>query len=106
LSSWRDDSEVLLNNNQQVVSSDGEMNSAVMNLNTNYQPLMLSSETLRDRATNNLDSASNVYETLETIDNQAEEINTSGINIVTKGNELAEDMMQNYMDNANFAENF
>lgn len=106
LSAWAKTSEAIIENNRVVVSHDGELSSAVMNLDSNYQPLLLSSESLRERANDNVDSANNVYESLNTIDEQAEEIKTSGSDIVSKGNELAENLIQNNTDNANFAENF
>src|SRR5699024_8222224 len=64
------------------------------------------SQTLAEQASNNLDSADDVYSTLDNVDEQADVIVTSGANIVQQAEDLSEGMTNKLMEDQQFVDNF
>ena len=106
LAQWRDTSNELTNENRTVLDHDREVQSAVMNLDSGFQPLLLASQSLVDQAKANFDTADHVYQTFDAIDEQAGNIQTSGVNLITHADDLANKLTEKAIEDANYAENF
>ncbi|MFD2130516.1 type VII secretion protein EsaA [Pseudogracilibacillus auburnensis] len=106
LASWRDTSTELVNEKNVVLDSDQDVQMAIMNLDTSYQPLLMASESLKEQARANFDSADHVYQTFDAIDEQAGKIQESGVNLVVQANDLAEKLTEKSIEDTNFADNF
>lgn len=106
LSNWRETSQQLVEDKTVVLDQNQEVQTAVMALDTNYQPLLLASESLAEQARSNFDVANNVYDTFEAIDQQASLIQESGTNIVRQATDLANQLTEKALADGAFAENF
>lgn len=106
LAQWRETSNEITDEKRVVLDHDREVQTAVMNLDSGYQPLLLASQSLAEQAKANFDTADHVYQTFEAIDDQAENIQTSGVNLISQANELANKLTEKAIEDADFAENF
>lgn len=106
VANWREESVRLLEAHEVVVATDGEEQSAMMTLVSDFQPLLSNSQSIAEQAQGNLDSADMVYETLDTIDNQVDEIEQSGANLVGQADQLALAMTDKLVEDQTFTENF
>ncbi|MEI3613019.1 type VII secretion protein EsaA [Pseudogracilibacillus sp. SO30301A] len=106
LAQWRDTSNELTNENRTVLDQDREVQSAVMNLDSGYQPLLLASQSLVDQAKANFGTADHVYQTFDAIDEQAGNIQKSGVNLITHADDLANKLTEKAIEDASYAENF
>lgn len=103
---WRDESVNLLEAQEVIQTNDGEEQTAMMTLASDFQPLLSNSQFIAEQAHNNLNNADIVYETLDTIDNQVDEIEQSGANLVTQADQLAVDLTEKTLEDEAFTENF
>ncbi|MBT2215293.1 type VII secretion protein EsaA [Virgibacillus dakarensis] len=103
---WREQSLQLLEQQSEIQANNEEEHTAVMTLGSEFQPLLMSSQTLAEQAQTNLNSAENVYQTFDNIDEQASQIQQSGTNLVSKAGELSVNMTNNLLEDQEFADNF
>lgn len=103
---WREQSLQLLEQQTEIQAHNDEEHTAVMTLGSEFQPLLMSSQTLAEQAQTNLNSAENVYQTFDNIDEQASQIQQSGTNLVSKAGELSVNMTNNLLEDQEFADNF
>jgi len=106
LAKWRDTSMEIINEKNIVLDHNRDVQTAVMQLDSGYQPLMLSSESLLEQARGNFDTADHVYQTFDAIDEQAKTIQDSGVNLVAQANELANKLTEKSIEDTDFADNF
>lgn len=106
LANWRDESRKLLEEKGTVLEHDSEMGTALLSLSTNFQPIVLSSESIAEQAKNNFDRANQVYDTFDAIDQQAVQIIESGSNIVLEARDLANKWSEKVLEDDKFKENF
>ncbi|MBU9723480.1 MULTISPECIES: type VII secretion protein EsaA [Bacillaceae] len=103
---WRRESMRLLEEQQQLQAVGSEEQTAVMTLESNFQPLLSTSELLAEQASDNRNEAENVYQTFEMIDNQANAIQESGVGLVSQAERLGEDLTNQILEDEVFVENF
>ncbi|WP_373895107.1 type VII secretion protein EsaA [Virgibacillus sp. CBA3643] len=106
LSAWREESMGLIDEQENVQSNRNEEQSAFMAMGSDLQSLFSETESLASQADNNLDSADNVYQTFDAIDEQASDIQESGVTLVNQAETLSTDMTETLQEDQNFAENF
>ncbi|MFD1850871.1 type VII secretion protein EsaA [Oceanobacillus bengalensis] len=106
VANWRENSLNLVEQQNEVVANDDSETTAILNLGNEFQPLLTKSELLANQAETNVNSAEGVYETFDTIDQQADVIQTSGVNIVTQAEVLSENMTNKLLQDQDFASNF
>lgn len=106
IEAWRDRSLDLVNEQNEVFANENEEQSVVMTLDGDFQPLLMSSESLASQAQGNLSTAKTVYQTFEALDNQAMTIQQSGVNLVTEAEDLSLKMTDKLMENQEFSDNF
>lgn len=106
LANWRDESRKLLEEKGTVLDYDSEMGTALLSLSTNFQPIVLSSESIAEQAKNNFNRANQVYDTFDAIDQQAVQIIESGSNIVLEARDLADKWSEKALEDDKFKENF
>lgn len=106
IEAWRDRSMDLFNEQNEVLANESEEQSAVMALDGDFQPLLMSSESLANQAQGNLSSAEIVYQTFDAIDDQAITIQQSGINLVAEAEDLSIKLTDKLIDDQEFADNF
>ncbi|PGZ99174.1 type VII secretion protein EsaA [Bacillus pseudomycoides] len=103
---WRENSLKLIDDQKVVATNrDGEQ-TAVLALNSEYNSLLTQSQSLSDASKGNLLAADNVYKTFDEINNQAKEIQDSGVTIVSKANTLLDDYSEKVADDKDFSKNF
>lgn len=105
-SNWREESLDLAEEHTEIVQSESDEQTAIMTLDGEFQTLLTSSESLAGLAEGNLDSADTVYQTFDAIDEQANEIEQSGTNLVSDAEELSIEMTDKLLDDKEYAENF
>ncbi|GAF65098.1 hypothetical protein BTS2_1996 [Bacillus sp. TS-2] len=103
---WREETVQLLEAQADIQARADEEQAAMLNLGSEFQPLMMSSQSLADQAQSNLNSAETVYQTFETIDEQADSIQQSGESIVTEAETLSIDLTNKLFEDQAFADNF
>lgn len=103
---WRDQAMALAEDQGVILSHLDQEQTMVMSLSEGFQPLLNQSQTLRDQASNNLNEADMVYQTFDRIDEQANDIQESGSNLVQQAESLANNMTNKLMTDQEFAENF
>lgn len=106
LAEWRETGQQIQDDKNTVINSDGELQTAMMSLDGSYQPLLLASESIKDQAGSNFEVANNVYQTFEAIDEQADTIENSGVDLVQHAEELADKLTEKSIEDTNYAENF
>ncbi|WP_230576437.1 type VII secretion protein EsaA [Bacillus rhizoplanae] len=106
VAAWRENS-LKLANEQKVVATnrDGEQ-TAVLGLDSEFKSLLTQSQALGDMSKGNLLAADNVYKTFDEINNQAKEIQDSGVTVVSKANTLLDDYSEKVADDKDFSKNF
>ncbi|WP_449354463.1 type VII secretion protein EsaA [Virgibacillus natechei] len=106
LSAWREESMGLIDEQENVQSNRNEEQSAFMTMGNDLQSLFSETESLASQADTNLDSADNVYQTFDAIDEQANDIQESGVALVDQADTLSVDMTETLQEDQNFANNF
>ena len=106
LSKWREESLNLQDAQSKILLDDGEEQSAVLSLDSQLGSLLESSLVLADQSKSNLNSADHVYQTFETIDHQAKDIQASGTNLVMQADNLSNNLTNKTLKDKNFAANF
>lgn len=106
VNNWREQSIELLETHGIIEQNDGEEQTAIMTLNSDFQSLLTESQSITDQAQGTIHSADTVYETLDTIDSQADDIEDSGVNLVTQADELSTEMTEKLFTDQEFADNF
>ncbi|MBC1226896.1 type VII secretion protein EsaA [Listeria booriae] len=103
---WRKASLELLEKGGVVVTNTGDEKTATLALGSEFQTLLTQSKSLADASTSNLNSADNVYKTFDAIDQQAKNIQNSGLGIVTQAQRLSTNMSDKLGQDQTFAGNF
>lgn len=103
---WREQSLGLIDEQANIQSNKDEEQTAFMEMDGDLDSLFTASESLANRAGNNLDSADNVYQTFDAIDRQASDIQRSGVNLVDQAQDLSTNMSNKLMEDQDFANNF
>lgn len=103
---WHEESKQLAEEKSLVLDEDQSMQTAVMELSTNYQPLLMSSESLREQAKANFTTADHVYETFDALDKEAGDIEQSGTDLVQYAGDLADKLANKAVEDDQFADNF
>jgi type VII secretion EsaA-like protein len=106
VAAWRDQMLALLEQQAEIQTNAQGEQEAVLTLNSEFQPLLTSSQALAEQAQNNTNTAEQVYDTFENIDTQAQQIEESGTTLVSKAEQLASNMTDKLSDDRNFTENF
>lgn len=106
LSSWRETSEKLTGEQVRVTEHNQDAHSAVLNLDANYQPLLMASESLANLAESNSNSGETVYRTFEQINEEAGEIQQSGVGLVNHATDLADKLTEKTIEDVAFMNNF
>ncbi|MEW9676384.1 type VII secretion protein EsaA [Lentibacillus sp. L22] len=106
ITNWREQSMDLVENHAEIQQNNDQEQTAVMSLGQQFQPLLMQSQALADQASGNLQSASRVYQTFDTIDDQASAIQDSGVALVNKAKDLSTNMTNKVLDDQEFADNF
>ncbi|WP_152655089.1 type VII secretion protein EsaA [Oceanobacillus sp. CFH 90083] len=103
---WREESLQLFDEQPELAASAEGEQIAVMNLSSEFRPLLSYSQSLAEQAGTNLDQSNQVYETFEQLNQQAADIEQSGLDLVGNAETLAEDMVSKLTDDESFVENF
>lgn len=103
---WRDQVLALLEGQTEIQTNAQGEQEAVLTLGSEFQPLLMSSQSLAEQAQSNTNTADQVYETFENIDTQAKEIEQSGTGLVSDAETLASNLTDKLSDDQNFTENF
>lgn len=88
---------------KEAYEEEQEMN---LQLNDGFQEFLLESEELAFTAETNRSSAEHIYQTFDLINEQADEIQDSGSNLLTDAEELSVNLTAKLMDDQEFANNF
>lgn len=106
VTAWRDQVMALLDGQTEIQTNAQGEQEAVLTLGSEFQPLLMSSQSLAEQAQSNTSTADQVYETFENIDTQAREIEQSGTGLVSDAETLASNLTDKLSDDQNFTENF
>ncbi|QXE02878.1 type VII secretion protein EsaA [Terribacillus sp. DMT04] len=106
VAAWRDQMLALLEQQAEIQTNAQGEQEAVLTLNSEFQPLLTSSQALAEQAQSNTNTADQVYDTFESIDTQAQQIEESGTTLVSEAEQLASNMTDKLSDDRNFTENF
>ncbi|MDM5188340.1 type VII secretion protein EsaA [Bacillus sp. DX4.1] len=106
LANWRENSLKLLDEQKTIVGSrDGEQ-TAILALDSGFKSLLTQSQSLAESSKGNLVVSDGVYKTFDQINNQAKEIQDSGVTIVSKADNLLADFTKKIEDDKSFSKNF
>ncbi|ENH96301.1 hypothetical protein J416_11532 [Gracilibacillus halophilus YIM-C55.5] len=106
IQSWREQSMELVEQQAGIQTNNDEEQTMVVSLGEGFQSLYTESQTLQDQASNNLNEAETVYQTFDRIDEQANEIQQSGTNLIQQAETLATNMTDETLTNQEFVNNF
>lgn len=106
LANWRKNSLQLLNEQSTIQAANNQEQSVVLTLDNDFKTLLAESQSLADRSKDNLKSADGVYQTVNTIGNQAEEIQNSGAALMKEAQDLSGHLTNKLISDKNFANNF
>ncbi|MFB1099709.1 type VII secretion protein EsaA [Terribacillus sp. JSM ZJ617] len=106
VAAWREQMMTLLDGQTEIQTNAQGEQEAVLTLGSEFQPLLMSSQSLAEQAQSNTNTADQVYETFDSIDTQAREIEESGTNLVSDAETLASNLTDKLSDDQNFTENF
>ncbi|PAF16581.1 type VII secretion protein EsaA [Terribacillus saccharophilus] len=106
VTAWRDQVLALLDGQTEIQTNAQGEQEAVLTLGSEFQPLLMSSQSLAEQAQSNTNTADQVYETFDNIDTQAREIEQSGTGLVSDAETLASNLTDKLSDDQNFTENF
>ncbi|MBP1968670.1 type VII secretion EsaA-like protein [Virgibacillus natechei] len=106
LAAWREETMGLIDEQENVQSNKDDEQTAFMTMGNDLQSIFSETETLAGQADTNLDSADNVYQTFDAIDEQASDIQESGVTLVDQAETLSDDMTETLLEDQNFANNF
>ncbi|WP_255248236.1 type VII secretion protein EsaA [Terribacillus saccharophilus] len=106
VTAWRDQVMALLDGQTEIQTNAQGEQEAVLTLGSEFQPLLMSSQSLAEQAQSNTNTADQVYETFDNIDTQAREIEQSGTGLVSDAERLASNLTDKLSDDQNFTENF
>lgn len=104
--SLREISKTSLDKQGDIVNSEDEESSKVLDLNGELVSLMELSKQLADQSRGNLTSAEGVYQTFDTLEKEAKSIQNSGVTLVNDASNLSNNMTKKLMDDKDFAKNF
>ena len=103
---WREQSLTLAYEQANVLENvDGEQ-SAVIALDDDFNDLLVTSESLAQQSGANVTSADHVYETLNSIEDEAKNIQNSGVHLVKQANDLSVNLANKLIEDKNFTDNF
>ncbi|MFC4620317.1 type VII secretion protein EsaA [Camelliibacillus cellulosilyticus] len=103
---WRAKSLALVEDNAKIQKNNDQEGTVFMTLSDDFQPLLLSSQSLAEESKGNLESANHVYQTLDEIDQTANNIEQSGTSLVANAETLSQNMANKLLNDQDFAKNF
>ena len=106
LGAWREASLNLQTEQAKVLLNGDEEQQVVLSIGNEFNSLLAASQSLADQSKSNLASADSVYQTFDTIDRQAKEIQASGTNLVKQAGDLSNNLTTKLAEDQNFAGNF
>lgn len=106
LAKWREDSLDLIAGQEQVLLNEEEEIATITALDQEFKAFLAQSQALAEQANANLTSADHVYDTLEAIDNHAQQIQENGASIVNQADTLSTELINRLHNDQNFADNF
>ncbi|MGG2063809.1 type VII secretion protein EsaA [Bacillus sp. S14(2024)] len=106
VAAWRENSLKLINEQKVVASSREGEQTAVLALDSEFKSVLAQSQSLSEQSKSNLLASDGVYKTFDQINNQAKDIQDSGVTIVSKANTLLDDLGDKMTDDKEFSKNF
>ncbi|MEH7307076.1 type VII secretion protein EsaA [Neobacillus drentensis] len=106
LGAWREASLNLQTEQAKVSLNGDEEQQAILSIGNEFNSLLSASQSLADQSKTNLASANSVYQTFDTIDRQAKEIQASGTTLVQQAGNLSNNLTTKLAEDQNFADNF
>ncbi|MFP7493390.1 type VII secretion protein EsaA [Terribacillus saccharophilus] len=106
VTAWRDGMVALLEGQTEIQTNAQGEQQAVLTLGDEFQPLLMSSQSLAEQASSNMNTADQVYDTFDRINTQASTIEESGTNLVSDAEQLASDLTDKLSDDQSFTQNF
>lgn len=106
LTVWREASDALTAEHVSMMDSEEDMQTAILNLEHEYLPLLHASESLAEQAKLNAGEAEIVYQTFDQINEQADTIQKSGVTLVDQASNLAEQLVAKTQEDVDFSANF
>ncbi|WP_099223956.1 type VII secretion protein EsaA [Listeria costaricensis] len=106
LEAWRDSSLDLIEEDDVVVQNAQDEQTLAMDLDSSFGDLLMTSQSLAEESASNLDSAEGVYETFDAIDQEAQDIEKSGQDLVSEASNLSTDLAKKLKDDGTFEDNF
>lgn len=106
VSNWREQSMELLESYGVIEQNDGEEQTAMLTLHNGFQSLLSESQSITEQAQGTVHGADTVYQTLDHIDSQADDIADSGVNLVEQADELSKEMTEKVLEDQEFVDNF
>ncbi|PEM71447.1 type VII secretion protein EsaA [Bacillus pseudomycoides] len=103
---WREGSLKLMEEQRTIVSSREGEQTAILALDTGLKSLVTQSQALAESSKGTLLASDEVYKTFDQINNQAKEIQDSGVTMVSKADTLLNDLTDKVSDDKSFAKNF
>ncbi|EEM05737.1 hypothetical protein bmyco0002_18160 [Bacillus pseudomycoides] len=103
---WREGSLKLMEEQRTIVSSREGEQTAILALDTGLKSLVTQSQSLAESSKGTLLASDEVYKTFDQINNQAKEIQDSGVTMVSKADTLLNDLTDKVSDDKSFAKNF
>ncbi|KNE19953.1 type VII secretion protein EsaA [Virgibacillus pantothenticus] len=103
---WRERSLNLVDSQAKIQANEEDEQSAIVSLDENFQPLLSASQSLAEQAQGNVNEADTVYDTFDSINEQATTIQESGDDIVQQVESLSVSMTNKLLEDEEFAENF
>lgn len=106
LAAWHEESMRLVDEQENTPTNSGDEDSAVMTMDNDLQTIFSETESLASQADTNLAAADDVYQIFDTIDEQASDIQQSGVTLVDEAAALSDNMTETVLEDQNYAENF
>lgn len=103
---WRENSAKLVDHQTEILAADGNEQSMIVDLDREIQTVLSATESLSDQATDHLQTADDVYQTFDAIDEQARSIQESGFALINQAHDLSTKMTDKMLDDQEFADNF
>ncbi|MBJ8027228.1 type VII secretion protein EsaA [Bacillus cereus group sp. N21] len=103
---WREGSLKLMEEQRTIASSREGEQTAILALDTGLKSLVTQSQSLAESSKGTLLASDEVYKTFDQINNQAKEIQDSGVTMVSKADTLLNDLTDKVSDDKSFAKNF
>ncbi|HEK9103056.1 TPA: hypothetical protein SUB30_004526 [Bacillus pseudomycoides] len=103
---WRENSLKLMEEQKVLISNREGEQTAILALDTGLKSLFTQSQSLAESSKGTLLASDEVYKTFDQINNQAKEIQDSGVTIVSKADTLLNNLTEKVSDDKSFSKNF